>query len=111
MLKSLQMARGIAALAVTLFHTSGMFADPRYGFERPFWWLTERGDLGVDFFFVLSGFIIMLAHRADVGRPREVGNYAFKRAVRIYPMYWLFTLLIVVGAVATSGSVNSQYIG
>ncbi|MDX3901360.1 MAG: hypothetical protein QHC40_12755 [Sphingobium sp.] len=32
MIKSLQTGRGLAAFAVTLFHTSGMFADPRFGF-------------------------------------------------------------------------------
>lgn len=106
MIRSLQMARGLAALAVTLFHTSGMFADPRFGFERPFWTWTERGDLGVDFFFVLSGFIIMMAHQGDVGRPERLGNYAFKRFVRIFPMYWIFTLLVVIGAVAIGGVSN-----
>lgn len=103
MFRSLQMARGIAALAVTLFHTSGMFADPRYGFARPFWSVAERGDLGVDFFFVLSGFIIMTAHREHIGQRRLAGDYAFKRFARIFPMYWLFTVLVVLGAVLTGG--------
>lgn len=103
MIRSLQMARGLAALAVTLFHTSGMFADPRFGFDRPFWAWTARGDLGVDFFFVLSGFIIMMAHHRDIGHPERLGNYAFKRFVRIYPMYWIFTLLVVLGAAAIGG--------
>jgi len=98
------MARGIAALAVTLFHTSGMFADPRYGLERPFWPIVERGDLGVDFFFVLSGFIILTAHRDHIGQRRLVGEYAFKRFARIYPMYWLFTILLAAGVVLTAGA-------
>ena len=66
------MGRGLAALAVTLFHTSGMYADPRFDLAPPFWNVTHRGDLGVDFFFVLSGFIILHAHRVDLGRPGQL---------------------------------------
>lgn len=103
MIKSLQIGRGLAALAVTLFHTSGMFADPRFGLESPFWNWTYRGDLGVDFFFVLSGYIILHAHREDIGRPAQLKGYAFKRFVRIYPLYWIFTLLILAGAALVGG--------
>lgn len=97
------MGRGLAALAVTLFHTSGMFADPRFNLAAPFWNWTHRGDLGVDFFFVLSGFIILHAHRGDLGRSDQLSGYAIKRFVRIYPLYWIFTGLILLGAAVTGG--------
>ncbi len=97
------MGRGLAALAVTLFHTSGMFADPRFDLAPPFWDWTHRGDLGVDFFFVLSGFIILHAHRGDLGQPGQLPGYAIKRFVRIYPLYWIFTALILMGAALTGG--------
>ena len=106
MLKSLQIGRGLAALAVTLFHTSLLFADPRFGYAPPFAAWTAHGDLGVDFFFVLSGFIMMLAHRKDIGQAGRLRDFAFKRFVRIYPMYWLFTLLVIAGA-AFSGGVSA----
>lgn len=54
-LYSLQQGRGLAAMAVVLFHLSIMMGLPRY-FGRPlFSDYTWRGNLGVDFFFVLSG--------------------------------------------------------
>ena len=45
------------------------------------------GLLGVDFFFVLSGFIIMYAHMDDERNTASVKRYAFKRLARIYPAY------------------------
>lgn len=48
-------------------------------------------SLGVDFFFVLSGFIILKVHHQDIGQPKAFRNFVEKRFVRIYPIYWLFT--------------------
>ena len=53
------------------------------------------GNAGVDFFFVLSGFIIFHVHRRDIGNPGRVGHYLWRRITRIYPMYWAVTGLII----------------
>jgi peptidoglycan/LPS O-acetylase OafA/YrhL len=79
------MARGIAAVAVVAFHSnpaSLQFGGPQLSWLRP-------GEHGVDFFFVLSGFIIYMAHARDVGRPNTVRNYLLKRAIRLVPLLWL----------------------
>jgi peptidoglycan/LPS O-acetylase OafA/YrhL len=47
------------------------------------------GHTGVDFFFVLSGFIICHIHAADIGRPAALGRYFQRRFARIYPFYWV----------------------
>lgn len=91
MLKTLQAGRGLAALAVAAFHLSVIMGLPRYGGEAVFAAVTGGGFLGVDFFFVLSGFIILMAHRGDIGRPERWRAYALKRFVRVYPIYWLYT--------------------
>lgn len=44
---------------------------------------------GLDFFFVLSGFIITLIHAGDIGRPRRLAAFCGKRLLRIYPAYWI----------------------
>jgi peptidoglycan/LPS O-acetylase OafA/YrhL len=80
---SLQIGRGLAAILVVLHHTLGRarvagldggLADFGLGF------------LGVDFFFVLSGFIIAYC----VDRPGLSAHvFLWRRAVRILPVFWL----------------------
>ena len=53
------------------------------------------GYAGVEFFFVLSGFIMMLVHRRDFGQPDRVGLFLYKRVVRIYPIYWMVLAFLV----------------
>jgi len=98
MYASLQACRAAAALMVVLFHLGGSFAQARYfGYAGPdslFAW----GDAGVDFFFVLSGFLITTVHRDDFGHTRALPRYLFKRAVRIYPTYWLVCAAVCLAA-------------
>ena len=71
----LEVGRAVAALIVVLHHAdqaTAHFSD--IARERLFMW----GQYGVDFFFVLSGFIIFYTHRNDgYGRARAQ-LYAFK---------------------------------
>lgn len=55
----------------------------------------NAGDSGVDFFFVLSGFVIYLAHRNDIGHPERVWSFLQKRFRRIYPPLWAVLLLLL----------------
>jgi len=43
----------------------------------------------VDFFFILSGFIIFHAHQRDFNQPQRLGAYLKKRFLRVFPTYWL----------------------
>lgn len=90
MLRSLQACRGIAALTVVAYHLSISFGDARYVGHGILTWLTWRMNLGVDFFFVLSGFIIVMVHGRDVGRPERFTLYLRKRFARVYPAYWVY---------------------
>jgi len=93
------MGRALAALAVVAFHLSLAFNDPRYGGTALWLEFTRHGWHGVDFFFALSGFIILHAHYQDIGRADQLGRYAAKRFFRIYPIYWMLTaLVLVIGA-------------
>lgn len=92
-LTGVQGGRGIAAILVVLYHASiSIFALPKYGGDKPFGAVFDFGSVGVDFFFVLSGFIILHAHRKDLGRPERLASYAWKRVRRIYPIYWIVLL-------------------
>jgi exopolysaccharide production protein ExoZ len=95
MLQSLQAGRAVAALLVVFVHVGGTLALPKYLGANPLGSFFDFGFVAVDFFFVLSGFIIMHAHRRDVGQPRELVSYLWKRFARAYPPYWIVLALIV----------------
>lgn len=86
-----QGARGIAALMVVFYHATRSVSLPQYLRHIPFGNAFGFGHAGVDFFFVLSGFIITYAHIADVGHPHRVHRYLWRRATRVYPIYWFVT--------------------
>lgn len=102
-LDGLEAGRGLAALAVTMFHATGVVALDKYFALQDLWHAFRWGDAGVDFFFVLSGFVITIAHARDVGRPARVLPYLTRRAWRVYPSYWLvFGVVWLTAALAPS---------
>jgi exopolysaccharide production protein ExoZ len=80
--------RAIAATAVLIVHSSALLSFNKE--VSSFAFLT---NIGVDIFFVISGFIITYAHWNDFGTGTN-GFLTFikKRLIRIYPMYFLFTI-------------------
>ncbi|OAN51541.1 acyltransferase family protein [Magnetospirillum moscoviense] len=95
-LQSVELARAVAAIAVVLYHAA-RHLDKNVGFplgKQAF----QFGHAGVDFFFVISGFIILHVHGGDLGRPRRLGHYAARRFTRIYPIYWVILGLTVAAA-------------
>ncbi len=108
MYNSLQVARGFAAFAVAAFHLSIAMGDPKFGGDgtRVLWDWFAKGNLGVDFFFVLSGFIIFLAHERDIGRRERFRPYVIRRFTRMFPIYWIYLSAAVAGMVV----VGSNYL-
>jgi len=97
MLNSLQAFRGLAAIGVVLHHTNiGIFSLEKYFGHRPLGCLVDFAYAGVDFFFVLCGFIMLHVHADEIGQPRALGSYLWKRFSRIYLLYW-----VVLAVVAT----------
>lgn len=91
MFNGLQIARGIAAILVLLAHTtknSERFYAPAFGNFFSF------GVIGVDFFFVLSGFIIYWAHQFEPTGIEASKLYIKKRLIRIYPPFILLSLAL-----------------
>lgn len=95
MLRVLQAGRALAAAGVAAFHLSVTMGVDRYGGVPVFADFTRQGFRGVDFFFVLSGFIIFFAHFKDLGNPAAWKEYVYRRFVRVYPIYWFYTAGIV----------------
>jgi peptidoglycan/LPS O-acetylase OafA/YrhL len=83
----LQGLRGLAVLAVVLYHCHARLAGTwLYG---PLLW----GWAGVNLFFALSGFLITSILLEARGKPHYFRNFYARRALRIWPVYFL--LLIV----------------
>ena len=95
---TLEACRGLAALLVVLYHASGSMFEVYMGYPGVGWF--RFGHAGVDFFFVLSGFIILYVHADDSGRPDRIGKYAYRRLVRIYPIYWAVTVAMIAASFA-----------
>ena len=51
--------------------------------------------MGVDLFFLISGFIMCYATADNDGSPAEVARFLIKRIARVWPVYAVITLLSV----------------
>ncbi len=87
-LKTLDAFRGIAILAVLLFHYTyrwgPLWPDQRdfYGFVNNHAWFAQ-GNRGVEFFFIISGFVIFMTLEHCKGWK----DFAIRRFARLYPTY------------------------
>jgi exopolysaccharide production protein ExoZ len=97
-LDCIQVFRGVAALLVALHHTAihvagaKSFRDDSRSFLVGQCFNTDLGMIGVDLFFIVSGFI-MVYTTAD-GRITPAA-FLKKRGLRIYPVYWFFCLVVI----------------
>jgi exopolysaccharide production protein ExoZ len=95
---SVQYLRAIAALLVVLHHA-----------RNPQPWLFNPlenffgGTTGVDIFFVISGFIMFTAARNE-----QVGTFLWRRLVRVAPLYWIATLLMLALAVKAGEALTAE---
>lgn len=95
MLNRLQILRGFAALAVVFSHFEHWNNLESGGYTKKVFVL-YIGSFAVHTFFVISGFIIRYSHRQEIGERRNLGIYLIKRGFRIYPAYWLFSVINMV---------------
>jgi exopolysaccharide production protein ExoZ len=111
--RNIQGLRAIAALMVFASHMFWDIVPMRTHWARPY--AVPIGLSGVDIFFVISGFIIYhVAKRSKaqvngMGRGRAVYEFAMKRIIRIYPLYWIvFGVAAFVMTVAGSSSIMKK---
>ena len=100
-LPGLDGVRGLAILMVMAVHFVGD-ATPRTFGERLAVKLGNYGVLGVDAFFVLSGFLITGLLLDAKGEPHYFRNFYARRTLRIFPLYYsvLALLFLVLPSVA-----------
>jgi hypothetical protein len=80
--------RGVAALLVAIFHLNVFSAIYSLDFIR-------NAYLFVDFFFVLSGFVITHSYGDRMGTLEDVGTFAFRRFNRLWPLHAIVLLAFV----------------
>jgi peptidoglycan/LPS O-acetylase OafA/YrhL len=96
----IEAGRGIAATMVVFYHVS-RHINKAYG-SPTLVKLLQFGHSGVDFFFVISGFIILFVHYGDIGRASRLPHYLERRFTRLMPTYWVALALTILMMIAGS---------
>ena len=105
-LLTLQFLRGLAAIIVVAYHVHGLIIKrhEELGANHIFWLAENQfvkiGAIGVDIFFILSGFIIFYTSRGT----NNVWLYIKKRVVRIYPIWFVAIFFMSVLALLPGSS-------
>lgn len=95
----IQMLRGVAALLVVFVHARYAMLDTDQ------WALANQvfmpGAMGVDLFFVISGFIMYYSTAGSPGGPHEALRFFIKRFARVWPVYAAVTLAYVLAVIGS----------
>ena len=85
-INNVQMLRAIAAYCVVFYHAQAFINN-----FHPGAFTSHLGGIGVDIFFVISGFIMIHTNQDAARSPSQFWR---DRVIRIVPLYWMATLLI-----------------
>ena len=86
--------RGVAALLVVWYH---IFEGFQFAGNKPVIDFINHGYLAVDFFFILSGFVVGYAYDSRWGKTLTLGGFFRRRLIRLQPM-------VIMGAVIGAAS-------
>ena len=84
----LESLRGVAALIVVVYHA--VWLNPVTNSQ-----FFLNGALMVDFFFVLSGFVIFHSYGERLSNFRDFGRFLWLRLGRLYPLHFAFLMVFV----------------
>ncbi len=98
--------RGVAILLVMAYHFMG-YSTARGWPLQCFFAFNRSGWIGVDLFFVLSGFLITRILLDVLGSPHYFRDFYARRTLRIFPLYYL-TLAVIFALVKWVPALHSQ---
>ncbi|MCP5327360.1 MAG: acyltransferase [Sinobacteraceae bacterium] len=90
----LDLLRFCAAAAVVVYHYKSVYVDTLpagSALRTDIYAVTKFGYLGVDLFFLISGFVILLSASG-----RDASQFAIARVLRVYPTLWACASLTAV---------------
>lgn len=90
--------RGVAAILVVWYH---VFEGFQFAGNKPVIDFINHGYLAVDFFFMLSGFVIGYAYDDRWGKSLSMGGFFRRRLIRLHPMMMLGALIGAVSFLLT----------
>lgn len=95
MILSVHFLRFICAFSVVIYHAS---------YKVDIHPLFKLGEIGVDVFFLISGFVIYLSTE---DRSKGLKSFVLGRITRIYPLYFILTMIALIGYILFPSLVNS----
>ncbi|MBW4966827.1 acyltransferase [Pseudoalteromonas sp. CR1] len=85
--------RGLAIILVILYHAFARWPElVPYGGAYSEYALVKHGWLGVELFFIISGFVILLT----LERSKSFSQFLFKRFIRLFPAMFICTIIIYI---------------
>ena len=92
--KGLNGLRFFAAILVVVTHVESIRKKLGF-FNLSDWSLFQTGGLAVQFFFVLSGFLITYLLLQEDAKTQKISlkNFYFRRVLRIFPLYYLLAII------------------
>lgn len=98
--------RALAVVLVLFVHAHGLLGLPGELLDSAAWHWTHNGWMGVDLFFVTSGFLITSILISISNRKQSLKIFWLRRGLRIFPLYYLYLFILIALSISpiSSGS-------
>ena len=102
----IQVLRAYAAMSVVICHIVGYELTKKVGISNPLPHY-EVFNAGVDLFFAISGFVMVYSSDRLFSEPGGSREFLLRRIIRIVPLYWTLTTVVLVYLLLTYGNLQA----